>query len=87
MATTQTTAERFVLIASIAVIGSIGSSRAAELTETECKLIADQLQPQMTKPWRTIPWRISLLEAQAVASKEQKPLFIWAMDGHPLGCT
>ena len=34
-----------------------------------------------------IPWKISLREAQRAAVSEKKPIFIWAMDGHPLGCT
>jgi len=28
-----------------------------------------------------------VLDAQAAATREGKPIFIWAMDGHPLGCT
>lgn len=38
-------------------------------------------------PWRSIPWELDLLEAQRKAVEESKPIFIWAMDGHPLGCT
>ncbi|MDB4773022.1 hypothetical protein OAG20_03185 [Verrucomicrobiales bacterium] len=37
--------------------------------------------------WTTIPWQVSLVPAQQLALKEGKPLFVWAMDGHPLGCT
>ncbi|MDG2222002.1 MAG: hypothetical protein P8L85_11510 [Rubripirellula sp.] len=39
------------------------------------------------EPWRTIPWKTSVLEGQRIAAVEGKPIFIWAMDGHPLGCT
>ncbi len=39
------------------------------------------------EPWRTIPWQTDLLAAQRLALHQDKPLFIWAMDGHPLGCT
>lgn len=46
-----------------------------------------QLQPDDSETWRQIPWKISVLEGQRLATKENKPLFIWAMDGHPLGCT
>ena len=28
-----------------------------------------------------------VLEARQEAAKQKKPIFIWAMDGHPLGCT
>ena len=37
--------------------------------------------------WKSIPWQTDLLKAQNLAATEQKPIFIWAMDGHPLGCT
>ena len=37
--------------------------------------------------WKTIPWEVDLLAAQRKAADEDKLLFIWAMDGHPLGCT
>lgn len=47
----------------------------------------EELTPPEGEVWRSIPWETSLLEAQAAAAESQKPLFIWAMDGHPLGCT
>lgn len=37
--------------------------------------------------WRTVDWQTDLIAAQQMAVEQQKPLFIWAMDGHPLGCT
>ena len=60
---------------------------ADELDESTFKTLHAELQPQADAPWRTIPWKISLLDAQAAAAAQQKPIFIWAMDGHPLGCT
>ncbi len=45
------------------------------------------LRPDSDAPWRTIAWRIDLLAAQREAAATDKPLFVWAMDGHPLGCT
>lgn len=57
-----------------------------ELTESRFKELAAELQPGEPL-WRSIPWRVSLLQAQRDAIAQQKPIFIWAMDGHPLGCT
>lgn len=57
------------------------------ITEKEFDRLHAELQPDADAPWRTIPWKVSLLEAQAVAARDAKPIFIWAMDGHPLGCT
>lgn len=45
------------------------------------------IAPPENEVWRSIPWETSLIDAQAVAAEARKPLFIWAMDGHPLGCT
>jgi hypothetical protein len=63
------------------------ASLAEELTEAKFKQLHAELQPAPDEPWRTIPWKIALLDAQQTAAKENKPIFIWAMDGHPLGCT
>ncbi len=60
---------------------------AEEITEAKFQQLHKQLQRPPEEPYLTIPWKISLLDAQTVAAQQQKPLFIWAMDGHPLGCT
>ncbi|MCI0380977.1 MAG: hypothetical protein L0215_25615 [Gemmataceae bacterium] len=36
--------------------------------------------------WATIPWLTSLWEARKQAAAEGKPILLWEMDGHPLGC-
>jgi hypothetical protein len=43
--------------------------------------------PDVKEPWETIGWRTDLLAARDEAAKAGKPLFLWAMNGHPLGCT
>jgi len=63
-------------------------SYGQEITPSEFSQLKQQLIAESsTGLWRSIDWKISLLEAQHIAVKEQKPIFIWAMDGHPLGCT
>jgi len=37
--------------------------------------------------WANIPWRTSLWQAREEAAKAGKPILLWEMDGHPLGCT
>ncbi|MCH8274167.1 MAG: hypothetical protein IH851_05195 [Armatimonadetes bacterium] len=37
--------------------------------------------------FEAIPWRTSLWSAVIDAQKEDKPILLWAMNGHPLGCT
>ena len=33
-----------------------------------------------------IPWLTSLWEARQKAAEQGKPILLWEMDGHPLGC-
>jgi hypothetical protein len=37
--------------------------------------------------WQEIPWRSSLMEAASEAQRLDKPILLWAMNGHPLACT
>jgi len=37
--------------------------------------------------WLRIPWRTDFAAARAEANREGKALFLWMMDGNPLGCT
>ena len=63
------------------------ASPPSDLSEAEFQKLHTSIVDSKTTPWRTIPWRTSLLDAQKDAAEQKKPLFIWAMDGHPLGCT
>jgi hypothetical protein len=36
--------------------------------------------------WTSIPWLTDLWQARQLAAKEGKPILLWEMDGHPLGC-
>jgi hypothetical protein len=62
------------------------SLASAELTPGQFTKLHKELQPPH-EAWTTLPWLSSLLPAQHTALAEGKPLFIWAMDGHPMGCT
>jgi hypothetical protein len=75
------------VLAAVAALLAPGGLLAEELTEARFQELHAELQPAADEPWRTIPWKIDLLEAQRAAAEQQKPIFIWAMDGHPLGCT
>ena len=56
------------------------------LSAEEFRALHDRLKPPADEAWRRIPWKVSLVEAQNQAAREKKPLFIWSMDGNPLGC-
>jgi hypothetical protein len=37
--------------------------------------------------WAQIPWLTDLWQARKLAAQQGKPILLWEMDGHPLGCT
>lgn len=37
--------------------------------------------------WQEIPWRSELRAALKEATDQRRPVLLWAMNGHPLGCT
>ena len=37
--------------------------------------------------WRRIPWSTTLADGIVRANTAAKPLLLWVMNGHPLGCT
>lgn len=37
--------------------------------------------------WREIPWQSDLREGVRLAKEQGKPVFLWTMNGNPLGCT
>ena len=37
--------------------------------------------------WLEIPWIDRLADGIREAGRQEKPLLLWAMNGHPLGCT
>ncbi|CAN5628182.1 hypothetical protein BH11PLA2_BH11PLA2_12890 [soil metagenome] len=50
------------------------------------KLLAVIRPSEGEDPFATIPWETSLWDARIKAAKLGKPLLLWEMDGHPLGC-
>lgn len=67
------TAAGLLVAASVAQAQSVGE-RVAEL------------RPQR-EAWQQIGWRTDLDFARREAARLQRPLYVWAMNGHPLGCT
>lgn len=49
--------------------------------------IAEILPTKEDEKWLSIPWRTDLNQARLDAQKDSKPIFLWIMNGHPMGCT
>lgn len=64
-----------------------GSVKAEQLSLSRFKTIFGWLTKDAGKEkWRKIQWRYDLVAARAESAKLGKPIFIWAMNGDPLGC-
>lgn len=57
-----------------------------QISEEKFKDLKTVLTPDKNEAWKTIPWKLFVLDAQKSAVEHKKPIFIWAMDGHPLAC-
>ncbi len=56
-------------------------------TEALEKAVRAVLLKAEEERWLEIPWRTNLMEARAEAQEKGRPLFLWVMEGNPLGCT
>lgn len=49
--------------------------------------IAAVLPRKEEERWLTIPWRTNVMAARLDAQNLNRPMFLWIMNGHPMGCT
>ena len=65
-----------------------GTARGAEPIRAEqFERLHALIKPKAAEEkWAQIPWLASLWEARQRAAREGKPILLWEMDGHPLGC-
>jgi len=66
---------------------SVQSTTDTLTDDTFSRLHANIVNSTKNEKWTEIPWMIDIQRAREVAAKERKPIFMWAMNGHPLGCT
>ena len=58
-----------------------------QMTDTEFARVRAAVLPKSGEDdFDKIPWLTSVWEARTKAAKEGKPILLWEMDGHPLGC-
>jgi hypothetical protein len=51
------------------------------------KLFATVIPSVREQSWRKIPWHANFWDAVIEAQEKDKPILLWAMNGHPLACT
>jgi hypothetical protein len=78
------------LLVLLLLAGSVAAVAADKplLDETTFQKWRDYIEPTKKEQcWEEIPWRGRFLEAMEEASEKKLPVLLWAMNGHPLGCT
>lgn len=59
-----------------------------DLTDDTFEKWRDYVRPSEEElVWTKVPWRASFWGAVGEAQESDKPILLWAMNGHPLGCT
>ena len=59
-----------------------------ELTREALPAWQETIRPRRTElAYDGIPWHPRLAEGFLAANEAQKPVLLWVMNGHPLGCT
>ena len=76
-----------VILTLFALLPGVAVDEVRPLSDSDVDDLISQLTPDPDRLWRKVPWQLSLVNGQAQAAEQKKPLFVWAMDGHPLGCT
>jgi hypothetical protein len=79
---------KWITAAGLATVVIAAPARAAEpIRPEQFKTLHTLIKPKPAEQkWAEIPWLASLWEARQKAAREGKPILLWEMDGHPLGC-
>jgi len=78
----------FLVLGSISPSHSNAQSQPPLLTSANAQQWKATIEPDSQEAlYLQIPWRESLLRGLREAKREDKPVMLFAMNGHPLGCT
>jgi len=80
---------RFGLVAGLLELTVVAVSGAAGvIARDQLDVLHDLIKPKTAETgWARIPWMMEVWAARKKAAAEGKPILLWEMDGHPLGCT
>ncbi|MEM7200922.1 MAG: hypothetical protein AAF628_11685 [Planctomycetota bacterium] len=71
------------LLATALAIGAAAQRAPRDLEEHVRRVLPSKAEAR----WLEIPWQTNLMRARQLSQQQRKPMFIWLMDGHVLGCT
>ena len=72
----------------ISLYGCTQNQKPFDLNEMTYDMWKEFIKPTKDElAWAEIPWRSTFYDGLVESDREQKPLLLWVMNGHPLGCT
>ena len=82
---------RLLLVTAFAGLPAAGSSAAdppGPLTDKTLAEWRDRIRPKNDEQcFKTVNWLPTFWDGVMAAQKADKPILLWAMNGHPLACT
>lgn len=70
------------------ILASLALGASVDLNEGNFQEWKRYLQPKPAEcAFEGIAWRADFYSAVVEAQEKDKPILLWAMNGHPLGCT
>lgn len=76
------------LLLLISLYGCTQNQQPFDLSEITYDMWKEFIKPTKDElAWAEIPWRSTFYDGLVESDREQKPLLLWVMNGHPLGCT
>jgi len=65
----------------------VAQSTDAAVSEASFRKLVDSIFPKPgEEKWRQTPWVPNISTGRRMAQERKRPLFLWAMNGDPLGC-
>jgi hypothetical protein len=75
------------LLAVLGLAWALGATAAEPIRPDQFGKVQALIKPdQGEDAWTKIPWLTDLWQARKIAAAQGKPILVWEMDGHPLGC-
>jgi hypothetical protein len=76
------------VVATLILLAAARGIAAPDLTDATYERWRDFVLPKPNElGYRSIAWRTSFWDAVVEAQNQDKPILLWAMNGHPLACT
>ena len=76
------------LVGTLVLVMAAAAGPPRELNDKTFTQWRDRIRPKSDELcFETVPWLPTLWEGVMAAQKQDKPILLWAMNGHPLACT